>query len=68
MDSYYNRILSEHLSIFNNLSVLENKVNDISNIIYNSFKKTGKFRNPTSNPASEQVWTYRKHSSQKVKM
>ena len=42
MDSYYNRILSEHLSIFNNLSVLENKVNDISNIIYNSFKKTGK--------------------------
>ena len=42
MDGYYNKILSEHLSIFNKLSALEDKVNNICDIIHNSFKKTGK--------------------------
>ena len=42
IDNYYNEILIEHLSIFNGLSIYEDKVNIISNIIFNTFQKSGK--------------------------
>ena len=42
MDNYYNKILNEHLSVFNELSIYEDKVNVISDIIHNAFQKSGK--------------------------
>ena len=42
MENYFNQILTEHISIFNNLSVFETEIYSISEIIYNSFQRSGK--------------------------
>lgn len=42
MKKYYEKILNDHLSIFNDLLIYEEKVNEISKLIYECFLNSGK--------------------------
>ena len=42
MKNYYKEILTDHISIFNKLSDFESQVYSIADLIYESFKKSGK--------------------------
>lgn len=42
MENYFKEILADHISVFNELSVFETQVHSVADIIYNSFKKSGK--------------------------
>ena len=42
MDNYFKEILTDHISIFNKLSSFETQVHFVAELIYNSFKKSGK--------------------------
>ena len=42
MKDYYKEILTDHISIFNKLSDFESQVYSIADLIYESFKKSGK--------------------------
>ena len=42
MGEYFKHILKEHINLFENFYDLEGKVNDIANIIHNSFVNKGK--------------------------
>ena len=42
MENYFKEILADHISVFNKLSDFETQVHSVANLIYNSFKKSGK--------------------------
>lgn len=42
MVNYFDDILKEHISIFSDLNLLKDKISLVSNIIFNSFKNSGK--------------------------
>lgn len=42
MQSYFDDILTEHMSVFNELNLLKNKISFVSNIIFNLFENSGK--------------------------
>lgn len=42
MSEYYKNILKDHINLFKNFLDFEKNINDIANIIYNSFIKKGK--------------------------